>query len=131
MTDTVAIPPSPPKRSRVRRIGCTILVVIWFLLLLTPCLVVVLASRGEISISTGSAPEQRTRIWLLMEATQRGLGVSTASVHEAGDQLCVQTDVRFLLWQGSQAPTSYCECYTHNADRYDFVSTNSGACSGE
>ncbi len=121
---------SPP-RSRIRRVGCTLAVIVWFLLLLTPCLVVVLATRGEISISTGAAPDQQTRIWLVMEARSRGIGLSTASIHPSADRICVQTDVRFFLWQGSADPTSYCACYSQDADTYNFVSTTTGACSGE
>jgi hypothetical protein len=126
MTETAPI--VPPKPSRIRRIGCTIAVILWFLLLLTPCLVIVLATHGEISVSTGSAPEQRTRIWLIMEARSRGLGVSTASAHESDGQTCVQTDVQFWLWQGSEEPTSYCECYTHQGDTYTFSGSTQGQC---
>jgi hypothetical protein len=98
------------------------------LLLLTPCLVIVLATRGEISISTGSAPDQELRIWLVMEARSRGLGVSNASLHEQDSATCVQTDVQFWLWQGSEAPTSYCECYTREGESYRLMSTAQGTC---
>lgn len=129
MTDN--IPPEvqlPRKRGPIRRVGCTIAVILWFLLLLTPCVVIVLATRGEISISTGDAPEQRVRLWLVMEARSRGLGISNASLHESGGKLCVQTDVQFLLWQGSEDSTQYCDCYTRDGEDFNFVSTNSGTC---
>lgn len=130
MTDSeiqqpAAEPTTAPRSLRIGRMGC---VIVWLILFLTPCALVFLATRGEISIGTGPAPDQRLRIWLVMEAESRGFGISTASAHESGNLTCVQTDVRFLLWQGSAEPSSYCDCYALEADSYTLVSTSSGAC---
>jgi hypothetical protein len=109
------------------------LLVIWFVVLLLPCALIVLAVQQQIVIPTGSAPGQQTRLWLISEPTERGFGVSTAAVTPTGgDALCVQTDVRFLLWSGQADPLSYCECYARaNAgDAWSLTDSREGACSG-
>ncbi len=117
------------RRSPLRRPGCVLGIIIWFMLLLSPCIVVILASRGEVSISTGSAPEQHLRIWLVQEARQRGLGISTASVFEQDeDAICVQTNVSFLMWQGEGESSAYCECYQQSDSGWQTTSLEQNAC---
>jgi hypothetical protein len=119
------------RRGPLARVGCAVALILWFTLLLSPCFAIVLVSRGEISIPTGNAPEQRIRVWLIMEAAQRGLGISNASIQSVGvNQLCVQTNISFLLWQGRGEPSSYCECYERNSESEGWNSTavNTGAC---
>jgi hypothetical protein len=107
-----------------------IALVIWFLVLLSPCFLIVLAVRGEISITTGSAPEQRIRVWVIQEAGQSGVGFSNVDIHQtADDALCVQTNVRFLLWRGHAEPTQYCECYEQVESGWRTTSVNQGVCS--
>ncbi len=134
MTEAAITPEStPPPRRPIRRIGCGVVLVIWFLVLLLPCGLIVLAVQQEIVISTGSAPGQQTRLWLIGEPTERGFGISTAAVAPTADNaICVQTDVRFLLWAGQADPLNYCECYERaNADaEWVSVSSSDGACSG-
>ena len=125
--------PTPPRGSPIRRIGCGVLLVIWFLVLLLPCALIVLAVQQQIVISTGSAPGQETRIWLISEPTERGFGISTASAISTDDHtLCVQTDVRFLLWAGQADPLSYCECYARDnaGDAWSLTGSSEGSCSG-
>ena len=127
----VVSPAIPVRRSAIRRAGCIVALILWFLILLTPCLLIVLATQQEIVITTGSAPGQQTRIWLVSEADQRGIVLSTASVRQPSENvLCVQTDVRFFLWAGEAEPTSYCECYERfsSSDPWTLVSTASGVC---
>lgn len=118
------------QRSILRRTGCALGVLVWAVLMLIPLLLFALAVRGEISVTTGSAPEQRLRVWLIMDAAQRGVGISTAAVYEMGSGVCVQTDVRFLLWQGQpEAQQPYCECYERGAEgEWRAVSIASGVC---
>jgi hypothetical protein len=121
-------------RSPLRRAGCTVLLILWFLLLLAPCFCIVLATQGEIVIPQGSAPGQAIRIWLIMEADQRGLGVASSSVmQEQENTLCVESNTRFLLWSGSAEPISSCECYERaRADeQWSLLSVSNEACSGE
>jgi hypothetical protein len=122
----------PPRRSPIRRLGCTIAVIIWFMVLLTPCLCIVLASQGEIAIRLGDLPGQSFRLWLLSESRQRGVGISRPSIHTAEDenQVCLQTDVSFMLWEGIAEATTYCECYTRpdNNVGWELLSNQQTAC---
>lgn len=132
MTDNVTVNTLPPRRSPLRRIGCGLLLVIWFSILLLPCFLIVLAVQQEIVVSQGGAPGQQLRLWLISEADERGLGISTASVRQTSpNALCVQTNVRFLMWSGHDDPLAYCDCY-ERADEdapWSSVSSASGECS--
>jgi hypothetical protein len=80
----------------------------------------------------GSDPLTPTRLWLVSEGGNRGLGWSTASVVAGAgstDRVCVQTRVRFLLYRanGSAQPVTYCECYQRVGDRWQ----GAGACSSD
>jgi hypothetical protein len=123
--------PAAPRRSPLRRIGCTVALIVWFALLLVPYLLIIMATQGEITIAQGSLPGQQIRVWLIMEANERGLGVSSTSARQTDpNAACVQTDTRFLLWSGSAEPLSYCECYARaDADSlWTSVSTEAGVC---
>lgn len=102
----------PARRSLLRRVGCGVLLVLWFGVLLLPCALIALAVQGEIIIPQGSAPGQQIRIWVVMEADGRGLGISsTEARYPAEDQICVITTVRFVFWAGRGDTAVYCECY--------------------
>ena len=127
--------PIKPKRGPLGRLGCALGLLVWIVLILSPCLLFTLATQGELTLALGSAPGQTARLWLVMEADERGIGLSTPSVQASGDghALCVQTDVRYFLWQGRVEPSSYCECYRRaNADAaWEAVTLNEGICSAE
>lgn len=120
----------PSLRHPLRRPGCVIALVLWFLILLTPCIMIMLATQGEISIPTGSAPEQRLRVWLVQEAAQSGIGISNVDVQWTTDEaLCVQTSVRFLIWRGrAEEPSQYCECYEKAESDWRISRVDEGAC---
>lgn len=120
-------------RSPLRSVGCAVAVLIWAILMLIPFLLFALAVRGEISLNTGVAPEQRLRVWLIMEPAQRGIGISTAAAVSSGDNTCVQTEVRFVLWQGRpEEPRTYCECYRRADDGgWIALGAQDGACPAE
>ncbi len=121
-------------RGPLARLGCAVGLVIWAILILSPCILITLAAQGEINISTGDAPDQRLRIWLIMEAAQRGVGISNASIHKQDNgQTCVQTDTSFFLWQGQADSVSYCECYQHEDGSQDWAATGltPGQCEAE
>ena len=116
-------------RSRLRRIGCGIGLIIWLLLLLFPCVAIALVSQGEITAQLGNVPGQNLRIWLIQDATQRGIGIARPSVHTDNNaNVCLQTDTSFLMWMGKGASTSFCECYTHDGDNWKSVSSTQGTC---
>ena len=121
----------PSRRSRLGRWGCRLAVVVWFLILLTPCFCLAFASQGELSVRLGDIPGQSLRVWLLSESRQRGFGISRPSVVASSvvGQVCLQTDVSFILWTGSEDATTYCECFAQSANStWDVVSNNQGSC---
>lgn len=124
--------PSPPPRSRIRRLGCIVLLVVWFAILLLPCFMIALAVQREIVITQGDIPGQQIRFWLIMETRNRGIGISSASViGDAETDVCVQTTVNYVLWQGTENETSvYCECFTRDPSEagWSLTSTRIGEC---
>ena len=132
------IPPQP-KPSPLVRLGCGALLVIWFTILLMPFALFYLATTGEIRIEHNDIPDPyehpRLSIELVTEADSRGLRiVNSAIVDNAPDDdaLCIQTNVRFLLWQTNEEnqDVSYCDCYVRsNADaEWTFDQTTPDAC---
>lgn len=123
------------ERSLLRRIGCGVLVVLWFAVLLLPIVMFFLAVQGDITIPRfDDVPDPQEhpllQVRLVMEADYRGFGVTSTSVTESDNELCVQTNVRFLLWQGEGDPASFCDCYVRESDENEwvFASTAQGAC---
>ena len=122
---------TPQRRHPLKRPGCIIGLIIWFLILLTPCFMIALAAQGEIAIQTGGAPEQRIRLWLIQEADQSGIGISTPMTVTRDQGICVETNVSFVLWRGQADATRYCECYVQVNDNWQTTSTAQGSCSEE
>ena len=127
-----ALVPMPPRRRSLRRIGCSVLLIIWFAVLLLPCLLVYVATTGEVALATGSLPGQEVRLWLMTEDRDRGIGISTASVAggSSATTACLQTDVRYLMWAGRGENSTYCECYTRSSADAAWIAAESlqGAC---
>lgn len=130
---------SPPQRSKARRLGCAIALLIWFTLLLTPCGLFYLAAEGEIRFDHRDIPQPYAHPLLLVslvsEAADRGLRFETSRIVEARsseEMLCVETTVRFLLWEysGGNQDVSYCDCYQREGSEADWelAGTSSGAC---
>ncbi len=127
------------KTSPIKRFGCGILLVCWFAFLLAPCGLFYLAANGEIRLEHGDAPmphrHPRLLISLIGEESDRGLRIETAALMMAGDQrdaVCVETDVRFLLWEssGGNMDARFCDCYRRDAadDAWQLASTAAGHC---
>lgn len=111
------------RTGRLRRVGCGLLVPLWFMLLLLPCALFYLAVNGEIRIWHDNVPDPysqpRLLVSLVSEMDDRGLRVETSSVFNPSlDNLstCVESKVRFLLWQsqGGNQDVTYCECYVRD-----------------
>ncbi len=112
-----------------RRIGCGILLVAWFLFLLTPCLLIVLATQQEIVLTHSDVPNDNLRIWLVQEAGQRGIGFSNSRrVDAPSNAVCTLTDVRFVLWEGKGEPNHYCSCYTRQNNEWTSIAEGADAC---
>lgn len=135
MSENIPIPPDVASsitvkpRSRFRRIGCGIGAVIWFILLLLPCIAIALISQNEIAIQTGDIPGQSFRVWLIQDATERGIGIARPSIHNGqNSNTCLQTDTSFIMWMGKGDATSFCECYARVGDTWKSVSSTQGLC---
>lgn len=127
------------QRSMARRLGCVLALLFWFTALLTPCALFYLASHGEIRFDHRDIPQPHAHPLLLVslvsEAEDRGLRIETswkADSQSDDAMLCVQTSVRFLLWEysGGNQNVSYCDCYTRRDSESirEFVKTYGGAC---
>ncbi len=131
-------PPRPGRRI-ARRLGCGLVLLFWFTFLLTPCSLFYLAANGEIRLQHRDIPQPHAHPLLLVslvsESEDRGLRLENswiADSQEDAGMLCVQTAVRFLLWQysGGNQNVSFCDCYQRtdaHAD-WEFVTTYGGVC---
>ncbi|GAB1421819.1 hypothetical protein MASR2M15_20100 [Anaerolineales bacterium] len=110
-TDTIAHPPNPIKRA-----GCGFLLIGWFLLLLLPCFLFSLAARGTLGIGHPGLPEPENhplvQVQLISEIDYRGLALTRSYLSSQTDSnLCIETAVSYLLWEGEGDNALYCECY--------------------
>ncbi len=90
-------------------------------------LLVTLAVQGEIRVGRGEFGE--SRVWLIREVGEQGLGFSRARVvsgNEAAGAVCVETRVRFLMLRAAEdpKPVSYCECLEKVGENW----TSTGEC---
>lgn len=116
LSDEAAVE-APRRRNPLRRVGCVVLLVFWFGLLLLPCFLLVLATQQEITISQGELPGQEIRIRLISDIEQRGIGFWTTSTTTGAEgDICLITNVRYILWEGQGDPAAYCQCFTRNAE---------------
>lgn len=128
-------PPSRFGRGCLWRLGC---LTIWLPLILLPLLLFMLAVQGEVALwHSGSFPagEEHPALQakLLMEIDTRGLNVTRSYIATSSadnNAACVQTVVRFVLWQGASTPADYCDCYAREASDAPWVlqSTAAGQC---
>ncbi len=126
------------KKSLPRRLGCWLLVAIWFAILLTPCGLFYLAANGEIRLEHGQIPDPhahpRLLISLISESDDRGLRIERSTMQAGGGEpaICVETSVTFLLWQssGGSQNVSYCDCYLRPSEdsAWEMISTYGAAC---
>lgn len=119
-----------------RRLGCAAGLIGWVVFLSIPLLLIVLAVRGQITVPRGGdIPNHETyprlQVWLVMEMDYRGLNITSTMVdRDGGDALCVQTNVRFVLWEGEGEAATYCECYARESRDapWDVVEAAEGPC---
>ncbi len=133
-TDEIVVATKPHP---VKRLGCGILLVAWFTLLMTPCMLFYLASNGEIRIWHSDIPEPdahpRVLVELITEIDYRGLQLTRSfPVNASESAVCVQTDVSFFLWHSIEEnlDSSYCDCYQRDEDNSDWLlnETTIGVC---
>jgi serine/threonine protein kinase len=98
----------------LRRLGCLLILVVWLLLMASPCLIVTVLVQGEATFALSDKPGHQVRIFKVQSDEARGIGFSIGTVqNESTDAACILTQVRFLLWQGRSQPTNYCQCFTY------------------
>ena len=104
----------------MRRLGCGLMLALWFLLLLTPCALFYLAANGEIRLSHSDIPQPYSQplllIALINDVDNRGLQIVRSAKSGAVEDtsVCVETAVSYLLWVTKERnqDVTYCECYT-------------------
>jgi hypothetical protein len=112
--------------TRRRRTGCLVFAALWLCVAAVSATAGLLAVRGDIVLARGEL--RQTRLWLVQEEGNRGLGLSSARFTSGGEgsgEACVETRVRFFLWQTSQPAQNarYCECYRRVEGRWEYTGT--------
>ncbi len=140
LSDGTPIKPSSFFRptTRIGKIGCGFLLIVWFALLLLPITMFWLAMGQTITVprwgGVAANDYPLLQIQLVMEIRNRGLQVKTTSSYEPGEmEMCYQTQVRYLLWQSDSSEdqsTQYCECFSRDAasDEWDASSLSVVTC---
>lgn len=102
-----------------RRVGCWLLIGIWFLLMLSPCLVITVLVQGEVVYGLSDKPGHELRIFKVQSETARGFGISLGTVERESDgNVCILTRVRYAVWRGDAEETNYCQCYHEQAGEW-------------
>ena len=130
--DLSAIPYRTPLGNFVRRCSCVGGLLFWVVLFITPCICFVpLFVNGEVSLAYGGRPGQEIRLFRVSENTARGLGFSWGSIDFENDDgsYCVQTEVRYLLWEGDAENVGFCQCYVGlGDDQWDLAASYENDC---
>lgn len=99
----------------IRRLGCSLMVVIWLLLMASPCLFVTVLVRGEATYNFSDKPGHQIRLFRVQSDTALGFGLSLGTLkNEKDGDFCVLTQVRYLLIEGETENVNYCQCYDDN-----------------
>jgi len=103
-SDSLPIPPG---------LGCALSILVGLVGVAIFFVAVSFALRGEVRFSTGELTERR--VWLVRDVGELGLGFSTSGLVSgsvSSGQACVETRVRFLMFQSADPvqPLAYCEC---------------------
>lgn len=124
------------RRSLLSRIGCLGAIVIWFFILLLPLLFFALAAREQITIQhSGDVPDKYEhpllQFRLISDIEQRGVSITNSTVDRTDEtNLCIETHVRYLLWEGQGDPATYHDLYTRPDEdsEWVFVTQAIGGC---
>ncbi len=120
-TTDEAPPTAPPKPAPTkmtpfqlaRRLGCGVILALWFGLMLSPCVVITVLVEGEFIINLSDRPNHRLRMFDVDTDDKRGFGFSMGNIERENEtELCVITRVRYVMWRGENEPVNFCQCYT-------------------
>ncbi len=123
--------------NRFGKLGCGVLLLFWFCILLLPCAMIWLAFGNTLTIPRGNVPESelhpRLEVQLIMEIDNRGLKFTTTNVNQIDElNICIENNIDYLLWESdsSATPATYCQCYQRedNTAQWDFVQQIESAC---
>lgn len=121
--------------SRIGRLGCGVLVILWFVLLLTPCGLFFLATSNEIRIELPNVPDPQEHplfsLGLVMDEFNRGIKMTRSQITSVSVQsLCVQTNVNYWRWQsdGTSDTLVFCQCYEKQGEAWVFTTQSLDAC---
>jgi hypothetical protein len=137
---TIPPPPRGPilpmPRTRRGKTFFALGLVIWFLLLMSPCALFWFASGGELILHHANIPDPVShpllQIGTISESDYRGLRITTSYVTtQTETNMCVETHANYLLWRsrGESPNTAFCDCYARANDTWQFTTTTSGVCS--
>jgi hypothetical protein len=89
-----------------------------------------LLSEDELRFGGGELTPNR--LWLIRDGENQGLAYSTGRVVERGedaDRVCVETQVRFVLWKADTPfdPIRYCDCYLRQGSQWQYTEPCGGA----
>jgi hypothetical protein len=117
------------------RLGC---VMIWLPFMLLPMCLLVLAVQGEVALWHNTQfPDGEEHPFLQaklqMDIDTRGLNITRSYISSGNADntaVCVQTSVRFVLWQGTGDPVDYCDCYARDSadGPWNFETRAQGIC---
>src|SRR5258708_23267756 len=117
-------------RRLLRRLGCGVLLVLWFALLTLPCFAIALVFQKEIILTHSDIPNDEFRIWLIQDIRNRGVAVTNSRrVDAPNGVVCTVINGGFFMWQGTTAnPPDYCACYSRPGQTGSALPAGSEAC---
>ena len=128
--ETVTAPPS-----QLRRAGCIITLVIWFVILLLPCFLIVLGgAAGDRHFDREARRGSRFAVWLISEADRTRIGDFDRPRHADCAGCCLRPDECAISAVGGEAdPAELLRLLSSAPTRmpqWSSTSTTNGACSG-
>jgi len=122
-------------QSRLGKMGCGVLTILWFMVLLLPCAMFVLATSGEIRIDHPSIPEPQDHpllsLSLSVDAYNSGLKISRSWIaFDQASNACVETVTHYLRWRsdGTESTVIFCQCYQFVDERWVFQQQSLTSC---
>ena len=117
-------------RRLLRRLGCGVLLVLWFAVLTLPCFAVALVFQKEIVLTHSDIPNDEFRIWLIQDIRNRGVAVTNSRrVYAPNGVVCTVINGGFFMWQGTAANAPhYCSCYSRQDQTWSSVAEGPEAC---
>ncbi|MEL6272306.1 MAG: hypothetical protein AAFV33_25545 [Chloroflexota bacterium] len=113
----------------IRRFWFWVGIIAWIVTLLIPFFLVVLAMRGQVEVNLPGDVPENLRVWMVMEKDERGVAYSLPTVAERSDEeLQVQTNVRYLLWEGENESLAYCSTYSRVEGDWQLAGVSEVAC---